>query len=102
MGRLDRTVPKKVKLTRGRKRGMEHQYKTGRKQSWMGGWQREGLASEAKPAHVVFPIGITTKPLTCAPGHTFQDHSLQMILWGAFLPTSPILFWNCYKFCPYN
>ena len=62
----------------------------------------EGLASEAKPAHVVFPVGTTTKPLTCAPGHTFLAHSLQMILWGASLLTSPILFWNCYKLSPYN
>ena len=62
----------------------------------------EGLASEAKPAHVVFPVGITTKPLTCAPGHTFQAHSLQMILWGVSLLTSPMLSWNCYKLSPHN
>ena len=42
----------------------------------------EGLASEAKPAHAVFPIGTTTKPLTCAQGHTSQAHSLQIILYG--------------------
>ena len=62
----------------------------------------EGLASEAKPTHVVFPVGTTTKPLTCAPGHTFQAHSLQMILWEAFLLTSPILSWSCYKLSPYT
>jgi len=33
---------------------------------------------------------------------TFQAHSLQMILWRAFLLTSPILLWNCNKLCPYN
>ena len=62
----------------------------------------ESLASEAKPAHVVFPVGTRTKPLACAPGHTFQAHSLQMILWGASLLTSPILSWNCYELGPYT
>ena len=32
IGRLDKTIPKKVKLTRGHKRGMEHQYKRRNKQ----------------------------------------------------------------------
>ena len=81
---------------------MEHQYKRGRKQSWRGElWRMEGLASKAKPAHVVFPVGTTTEPLTCAPG-AFQAYSLQMILWGASLLTSPILSLNCYKLSPYN
>ena len=48
------------------------------------------------------PVGTTTKPLACAPGHTFQAHSLQMMLWGASLLMSPILSWNCYKFGPYT
>ena len=62
----------------------------------------EDLASEAKPSHAVFPVGTMTKPLTCAPDHTFQSHSLQMILWGASLHTSPILSWSCYKLSPHN
>ena len=62
----------------------------------------ESLASEAKPVHVVFPVGSRTKPLACAPGHTFQAHSLQMILWEASLLTSPNLSWNCYELGPYN
>ena len=102
MGRLDKTVPKKVKLTRGRKRGMKHQYKRENKQRYGGLWPPKGLASEAKPAHVVFSVGTRTKPLACASGLTFQAHSLQMILWGAYLLTSPILSWNCYKLGPYN
>ena len=36
----------------------------------------DGLVSPAKPAYAVFPVGTTTKPLTCAQGHTFQAHSL--------------------------
>ena len=62
----------------------------------------EGLASEANPAHAIFPVGTTTKPLAYAQCHTFQAHSLQMILWEALLLTSPILSWSCYKLCPYN
>ena len=34
------------------------------------------LVSPAKPTHAVFPVGTTTKPLTCAQGHTFQAHFL--------------------------
>ena len=66
MGQLDRTAPKKVKLTRGRKRGMEHQYKRRNKQRYGGLWPPESLASEAKPAHVVFPVGTSTKLFTYA------------------------------------
>ena len=72
MGRLDRTVPKKVKLTRGRKRGMGHQYKRRNKQRSGKGGGPKGLASEAKPAHVVFPVGTTTKPLTYAQVIPFE------------------------------
>ena len=44
----------------------------------------DGLASIAKPAHAVFLVGTTIKPLTCAQGHAFQAHSLQIILLGLF------------------
>ena len=43
MGRLDRTIPKKVKLTRGRKRRMEHQYKRRSKQRYGGTLATEGF-----------------------------------------------------------
>ena len=45
----------------------------------------DGLVSRAKPAHAGFPVGTPTKPLTCAQDHTFQAHSLQIILLGPFI-----------------
>ena len=44
----------------------------------------EGLASQAKPAHIRASIETTIKPLSCAQGHAFQTHSLQIILLGPF------------------
>ena len=44
----------------------------------------EGLASQAKPAHIRAFIEVTIKPPTCAQGHAFQAHSLQIILLGPF------------------
>ena len=61
----------------------------------------EGLASQAKPAHAVFPVGTTTKPLTCAQGHTFQAHSLQIILLGPFI-CEPNVVHGLLKIKPYN
>ena len=43
MGRLDRPAPQKVKINTWTQKG---------------GGQPEGLASETKPAHVVFPVGL--------------------------------------------
>ena len=44
----------------------------------------EGLASQAKPAHIRASIEATIKPPTCVQGHAFQAHSLQIILLGPF------------------
>ena len=69
---------------------MEDWYKRRRKQSKRGGGEvsqpllMEGLASQAKPVHTEIPVGTTTKSLTYAQGHTFQAHSLQIILLGPF------------------
>ena len=62
-------------------KGKEHQYKRREEQSYRGAGVLElllmdGLASTAKPAHAVFLVGTTIKPLTCAQGHTFQAHFL--------------------------
>ena len=45
----------------------------------------EGLASQAKPAHIRASIEATIKLPTCAQGHAFQTHSLQIILLGPFV-----------------
>ena len=44
----------------------------------------EGLASQAKPAHIRASIEATIKLPTCAQGHAFQTHSLQIIFLGPF------------------
>ena len=67
------------------KREREHQYKKEKETKQGGAFSlllMNGLASEARSAHAVFPVGITAKPLSYAQGHTFQSHSLQMILCG--------------------
>ena len=50
-----------------------------------GGWPQRGGARKAKLAHVVFPVGTTTRTIHLCPDLTFQAHSLQMMLWEAFL-----------------
>ena len=42
----------------------------------------EGLASQAKPAHIRTSLDTMIKPSTCAQGHAYQAHSLQIILLG--------------------
>ena len=44
----------------------------------------EGLASQAKSAHIRASIETPITPLTCAQGPAFQAHSLQIILLGPF------------------
>ena len=44
----------------------------------------EGLASQAKPAHIRASIEATIKLPNYAKGHAFQAHSLQIILLGPF------------------
>ena len=45
----------------------------------------EGLASQVKPAHIRASIETTIKLLSCAQGHAFHTHSLQIILLGPFV-----------------
>ena len=45
----------------------------------------EGLANQAKPAHIRASIEATIERPTCAQGHAFQAHSLQIILLGPFV-----------------
>ena len=86
MGRLDRPAPQKQKSTRGHKKGEWDTSIKGETNKDKGGAVRQGVgARKAKPAHVVFPVGTTTKTTHLCPGYTFQAHSLQMILWEAFL-----------------
>ena len=42
----------------------------------------EGLTSQARPARTRISMDATIKPSTCAQGHAFQAHSLQIILLG--------------------
>ena len=44
----------------------------------------EGLASQAKPAHIRASIEATINRPTCAQSPAFQAHSLQIILLGPF------------------
>ena len=45
----------------------------------------EGLASQAKSAHIRASTETPITPLTCAQGPAFQAHSLQIILSGPFI-----------------
>ena len=88
MGRLDGPAPQKQKSTRGHKKGegdTSIKGETNKDKRGGGLATKEFLARKAKPAHVVFPVGTTTKTTHLCPGHTFQAHSLQMMLWEAFL-----------------
>ena len=104
MGRLDRHAPQKVEInTWTQKREWDTSIKgETNKDKRGGGWPQKSWARKAKLAHVVFPVGTTTRTIHLCPDHTFQAHSLQMILWEAFLLTSPVLSWSCYKLSPYN
>ena len=61
----------------------------------------EGLASQAKPAHIRTSIDATIKPSTCAQGHAFQAHSLQIILLGPFAYEPNVILGQLNKSCPY-
>ena len=62
----------------------------------------EGLASQARPAHIRISIDATIKLSPYAQGHAFQAHSLQIILLGYFAYEPNVTLGPSNKSCPYS